>query len=174
MTSSRPSRAVVAGQHDDPHALRAQAAHRFGGRRLDRIGHAEQARELSVDGEEHHRLRLGAHAVGDRGERLGAHAELVEKRLIAERDLASSHFADDASTRARREVLQLRGREPLRLRAAHDRRGERMLARALERRRQAQDLVFGPTARRDDADELRLALGQRAGLVDDDRVDRAK
>ena len=58
------------------------------------------------------------------------------------------------------------------LRAAHDRLGERMLAARLDGGGEAQHLVLGKARRRLDAGELRLALGQGAGLVEDDGVDR--
>ena len=60
-------------------------------------------------------------------------------------------------------------------RAGDDRRGERMLAAALEAGRQPQQrparrgLATGVTDT-----QLRLALRQRAGLVDDERVDLAQ
>ena len=60
-------RAVVAGEHDHPEALRVQRLNRLGGRRLDRIGDADQPGGLTVDGHEHHRLAFAA-------ERLGAFA----------------------------------------------------------------------------------------------------
>ena len=49
-------RPAVAGQHHDPQALFVQLADRLGGRRLDRIGDAEQPGEPAVDRDEHHRL----------------------------------------------------------------------------------------------------------------------
>ena len=55
--------------------------------------------------------------------------------------------------------------------AAHDRRGQRMLAARLEAGGQAQQLVLGPAPRRPRRESARLAFGQRAGLVDDQRVD---
>ena len=53
-------RLAVAGQHDDANAVVVQLANRLGRRRLDRIGHADQTRQLFFDGDEHHRLALGA------------------------------------------------------------------------------------------------------------------
>ena len=42
--------AIVAGEHDDLHAFFMQCADRVRGGSLDRIGHADQARRLAVDG----------------------------------------------------------------------------------------------------------------------------
>ena len=42
-------RAIVAGQHDDPNALTAQATECRHGRRLDRIGHRDDAGRLAVN-----------------------------------------------------------------------------------------------------------------------------
>ena len=52
-----------------------------------------------------------------------------------------------------------------------DRRGERMFAAALDAGGEAQDLRLVKAAAGDDRDHLRLAFGQRAGLVDHQRVD---
>ena len=52
-----------------------------------------------------------------------------------------------------------------------DRRGQRMLAGQFEAGGQPQQLGFVLARRRHDRDHPRLALGQRAGLVDDQRID---
>ena len=52
-----------------------------------------------------------------------------------------------------------------------DGRGQRMLAAALDARRKAQHLRLVEAGQRDDRHDLRLAFGQRAGLVDHQRVD---
>ena len=54
---------------------------------------------------------------------------------------------------------------------AHDGLGERMLALALDGRRQPQQLVLVDPVSRDDLDDRRLAARQGAGLVEDDRVE---
>ncbi len=54
---------------------------------------------------------------------------------------------------------------------AHDGVGQRMLAGALDAGGNAEDVVFGKARRRHDRDHLGLALGQRARLVDHERVD---
>ena len=57
------------------------------------------------------------------------------------------------------------------LRRFDDRGAERVLARPLEAGGEAQKLVLGDAGRRLDRRHRRPALGQRAGLVDDKRVD---
>ena len=52
-----------------------------------------------------------------------------------------------------------------------DGRRQGMLARALERGREPQQVGLGSAGQRDDRGDLGLALGQRAGLVDHDGVD---
>ena len=65
----------------------------------------------------------------------------------------------------------LRKRELALLRGAHDGVRQRMLAGALDAGGKAQDVALVKSGRRHDGDHLRLALGQRAGLVDHQRVD---
>ena len=59
---------------------------------------------------------------------------------------------------------------PRSLRGINDRAGERMLARLLDARRKAQQFGLGD-AFGHDGDDFRLAFGERAGLVDHQRVD---
>ena len=57
---------------------------------------------------------------------------------------------------------------------AQDGLGEGMLAAGFERGGEAQHIVIGEPVRRLDAGQRRLALGQSAGLVDDQRIDRGQ
>ena len=65
-------------------------------------------------------------------------------------------------------------RQAARLGAAHDRLGQRMLGPALERGGEPQHLRLVVPGLGQHRDELGLADGQRAGLVDDQRVDRGE
>ena len=60
---------------------------------------------------------------------------------------------------------------PFAVRTRGDRRGEWVLAQSLETGRQAKELRFILTRRRDNRDQPRPALGERTGFIDDDRVD---
>ena len=54
--------------------------------------------------------------------------------------------------------------------AFDERRRERMLAAALEARAQAEYVIFGIAVSGDHDSETRLSLGERSGLVDDQRI----
>ena len=60
------------------------------------------------------------------------------------------------------------------LRALHDRRRQRMLAAALERRDELKHLRVAARVEGEDVLEPRMPLRQRARLVDDERVDPAQ
>ena len=79
--------------------------------------------------------------------------------------------AERALAGGRVEVGDGRRRDALLLRGGDDGHRERMLARPLDAGRKAQDLGLGEARRRHDGGDRGLALGQRAGLVDDERVD---
>ncbi len=61
-------------------------------------------------------------------------------------------------------------REAARARRRHDRRGQRMLTRLLERSSETQRLVLRVFFAHNDRHDRRFAFGQRAGLVHDDRI----
>ncbi len=109
-----------------------------------------------------------------RRKRLAASAPCVrDQRRVAERHSAALDGADDALARDRLEVRHRRaGETPRAAGPSHDGGGQRMLADRFETGGEPQQLVLRsrpapPTERR----QRRLALGERAGLVDDQRVD---
>ena len=126
--------AIVAGQHDDGDALRLQRRECRRRRRLDRIGDGEEAGELAVDGDENDRGTVVAQALGVVAQRVGGEAEFGKEFGVAERDAATLDQADRAlagrgveSDDALEFDLSLGCR-------GDDRRGERMLAGALDAR----------------------------------------
>ena len=165
--------AVVAGQHDDAHAVRAQAVERRRRRRLDRIGDGDDAGRLAVDGDEQHRRAVAAAA-----------RRRVPREIADATPRSSISFALPSAT-ARpptvpvtplpvtdaKSVASCRAHAAL-LRRGDDRRGQRMFARPFEAGGQRQQIVPRRSrAAGTTAIDARLALGQRAGLVDDQRID---
>src|SRR5690606_13496325 len=118
----------------------------------------DEARELAVDRNEHHGLRLGPHGIGRRVEVAYVDAELGHESLVSDPGLPTPNLANDASSRSRIKIAHaLEGELPVG-RASEDRLGERMLARPLERCGVSKDLVFAEAGGGDDAHEARLAL----------------
>ena len=109
--------------------------------------------------------------VGRRRERADVDAVLAQEGRVAEHDLLALDRAERALAGRRVEVAHRRRGDAALLRGVDDGERERMLAGALDAGREAQDLGLGEALRRDDRRHRRLALGQRAGLVDDERVD---
>ena len=165
-------RAAVAGRHDHLQPERAERGDRLRRRRPDRIGDRDDAGEPAVEGDEHDGLALLAALGCRRGHRLDRDMLVVHQPAVAEEHGASGDLAADALAGERLEIARLLGREVPLARGGDDRLGERMLAAGLDRGGIAENLVFGEARRRLDAGELRLALGEGAGLVDDDGVDR--
>ena len=136
-TSSMPTcarhrlggRAAVAGQHDDLQAFRCSARDRLRRRRLDRVGDADEPGRLAVDGDEHHRLALGAEA-----RRRAYELARQSTRLGQQRALPTATRRPSTIARTPLPVTDANSRPPPaatpRSRApADDRRGQRMLAR---------------------------------------------
>ena len=103
---------------------------------------------------------------------LDVHAVRRHQGGGAEDGLAALDAADDAHARDGLELAGCSERSrPRSLGRRHQGRGQRMLAAAFQAGRQVQDLGVGHSRGGGDRDQSRPALGQRAGLVDDERVD---
>ena len=104
-------------------------------------------------------------------ERAGRDAELGQERRIADHHAPAFDHADRALAGRRSRIRgHLRSRFRARAAAATIAVGERMFARSLDACSEAQDLAFDESRRRHDCDHVRLAFGERAGLVDHQRV----
>ena len=165
-------RAVVAGQHDDADAVGAQRFERGLRRGFDRIGDGDDAGRLAVDADEDRRGAIGAQLL-----RLGRKWSGIDALLLEEGGVAECHALalDGADARPCRSAS--RSRSPgssaiLRCSAAATMAAASgcSLARstlAARRRMLASSKPGAATT----AVTAGRALGQRAGLVDDERVD---
>ena len=186
MTSSMPSRArhrlrgraVVAGQHHDAQPVGAQRAQRLGRRRLDRIGDGEHARRrarrratnTTVCPSRAHRLR-GARRAAPASTPSSSSSARVAERDARGRPTVPTHAAPGARLELAR---------PLEREAALARAAATIAAAsgcslaALEAAASRKSSASSNPAAGTIADQARAALGQRAGLVDDQRVDLAQ
>ena len=167
-------RPVVAGEHDDPQALLVKRFIAAGGRFLDRVGDAEQARRPAVDGDEHHRLALAAELLGPSLELAGIDARA--RRASFRLPIATVRPVDRARRRPgpvsdwnapTSEQRRVPAPWPRRRSAAAS--GCSLARSRLAARRSSSDSSWPWRRRR--RRRARLALGQRAGLVDHQRVD---
>ena len=164
-------RAVVAREHDHPKPVFAQVRDRRGGRILDRIGNADQSGGLPVDQDEHDRLALAAQSFGMLAKLLAGNAKLFEQRSIPHHHRPAVDLPLDALPGVGLEMFQ-----PSPPRAPFpggrgNRRGQRVLAGDFDAGGQPEHLPFVLARHRHDRDHAWLSLGERAGLVDDERVD---
>ena len=142
-----------------------------GRRGFDRIGDGDDAGELAVDGEEDRGGAVLAQTLGVVGERRGVDIELGEERGIAEREPFALDHADHAFAGRRVEAAQRCERNLALGCGSNDGRRQRMLAAALGAGGETQHLRLVEAGVRHDRDDFRLAFGERAGLVDNQRVD---
>ena len=140
-------------------------------RLFDRVGDAEQRGDVAVGGEEDHGRAVAAQALGVAVERLRRDAAFGQEFGIAERDGAAVDRAGHALAGRRIEVGDRGERDIARRGGRDDGGGERMLARPFDAAGKTQRLAVGEAFGGDHGDHLRLAFGQGAGLVDDERVD---
>ena len=155
-------------------SLPVQQLDRFRRGLLDRIGDADQPGERAVDDDEHHRLALGAAASSACRWQLAVHRpELVEHGALPSATRAAvdaaAHALCRSSTRSlRRSTARSRVRRAATMAAAS---GCSLPRSRLAASRNSVEFVV---ARGVTDAPLWLALRQRAGLVDDQRVDLAQ
>ena len=136
-----------------------------------RVGDGEEAGKLLVDRNKHNGCAASAERFGVAFQRVSCDAEFGQEIFVAERHPFPRHCAEDAFSSGRIEVGR-RERGDIALgRRSHYCRGQRMLARALDAGSELKDAAVIEPTYRGDGDDFRLALGQRAGLVDNERVD---
>ena len=109
--------------------------------------------------------------VGVLGEVRRTDATRVEKTGVAYRKLAALDLAGNSFPGGSVEAGRLGQFELAFLCDVDDRGCERMFARAFDARGKPQNFVLAKVAAGPDRHDLRLALGEGAGLVDDERVD---
>ncbi len=164
---------AVAGEHDRAlDAEGAQRSHDRAGLLAQRIGDADNGRELAADGEVQVRIcrvegvKALLFALGD-----GAGLVLKDEMRRADDDLFAVHRARNA---VRDDVLHLGVhflvRQTAVLRGADDGVRHRVREVLLEAGSDAQHFVRLAAAERDDVRNDRAGVGQRAGLVKDDGV----
>ena len=164
---------VVAGEHDDLEAERVQVRDGARGGGLDRIGDGEQARRASVDRDEDAPLAL---LLQLGGLRFAATSSPVTPWLCRNGAFpTSTRLAVDFAAALRRRCATRKfttgpQRDPALGRAAHDRRGERMFALRLDAAAAASNSCSAKPAAAMMLRQARPAFGQRAGLVDHERV----
>jgi hypothetical protein len=95
----------------------------------------------------------------------------LDEPLVADRESMALDDPEGALAGDRLERLRLRRLEPTPLGFSHDRLRERVLALALHRSREPQQVALVDTVLRDDGHDLRLTLRQRPRLVENDRVE---
>jgi hypothetical protein len=99
---------AVAGEHDDSNPGVMQKTNRFRRRWLDRIGDADQARQLLLNRNEHDRLTFRAHLLGAVTGRICRYFHLLEQFEISQRDSVAADDAIDSLARGRLETLMIR------------------------------------------------------------------
>ena len=166
-------RAVVAGQHHDADAVCAQRLERVGRRRLDRVGDGDDARGLAVDRDED---RGGAVlpqplGLGCRAQRCRCRARRGTRRCRSPRG-GRRPCRSRPCRSANRNRARVASSSPAFARGLDDGRAPADARCRVRRWRQAAALRSSskPCAG-NDGDDLRPAFGQRAGLVDHQRVD---
>ncbi len=131
-----------ASRRAGPRRPDARSASRRAG--LDRIGDAEQARQPAVDGDEHHRLRPRARSASARA--ASASAPAPTSAISARFPTATRRQRDAAGDALPGQRLRTpkppRRATPRSRGARDDRRAQRVLAAALDRRREPQQVGF--------------------------------
>ena len=136
------------------------------------IGDAQQAERPAVHGDEHHRLPASAEFFRLRLARSASTStrNCSIRFRASQRGFSGLHISRDALARDGPEVPRFRRPDAALLGAGDDGGGERVFTAALQAGGQPEQLRFIPAGGGQDGDQPRLAFGERAGLVHDERV----
>ena len=170
---------MIARDHD--HALNAQGPERGERRPRRGAGRIEQADhpEVARASPHHHQGPPLQAQLGDDGRRLiaeGGHAVRPEHLRLSDPDRLTAQFSGHALSREALEVgrgLKTRVAQSFGA-VAHNRLRQRMVAEPLNGDGGGQKVGFPGPAHRHDLGDARPALGQGAGLVERDRIERAE
>jgi hypothetical protein len=162
-------RGVVAGEHPHLQAECLQLGDRAGGIGLDGIGHDDQAGRFRIDGSEHRGLAGGGRLAGLRSQRRDVDARLGEECGVADQDAAALDRGVDAPAGDGGEALDGGQRQAAVAGRGDDRGAQRVFAAGLGGRDDREQGRRVPLAGRADPGHGGPALGDRAGLVQDDR-----
>ena len=162
--------AVVAGEHAHIDAELAERGNGPGARLLDLVSHGNGAGKLAVLGKEQRRLALGGKLFG----KAGGHGDtqLAHQANVAGSDDVLSLARRNASSRHGGKVLDHARDDSARLALGHNRLGQRVFARALQRGGQLEQRLFTHGGRAvsargyHDIGHGRLAAGDRARLIE--------
>ncbi len=162
---------VVTGEHHDAQAGGLELADRLRRGRLDGVRDAHVAGQACTHAQVHHRLALLAQRVRGAIDDARVDVRVGEQPGIAQAHVLPGYRAAHALPGDRTEPRHVDESPSIRLRASDDRGGQRMLAQRLQTGGPEQHLRFIESAGGDHDLHRRLAFGQRAGLVDHQRID---
>ena len=140
---------------------------------FDRVGDGEDARRLAVDGDEHRGLAFFLKLARPSASS-GSRPAIFSFRRKSGLPIITARPATVPTTPpavTERKSFTASRAMLLLLRAPHDRGGQRMFAALLQRGGEPQELLRVETVGRQHIHELGFALGERAGLVHDERGD---
>ena len=162
--------AVVAGEHAHVDAELAERSDGLGARLFDLVSHGDGADKLAVLGKEQRRLAFGGKLLGKtRGH---GNAQLVHQAHVAGCDDVLPLACGDTATGRGGKVLDHARDDSARLALGHNRLGQRVLARALQRGGQLEQRLFAHGGRAvsargyHDIGHGRLAAGDGARLIE--------
>ncbi len=167
---------VVAGEHGDRDPEPSQLGDGLGRSCLERVCDRDDGGRPAVDRREDRGLAVGRQGVGRCHERRRVDSLRLEEAGATDEDPVGTDGRRHPAAGDAQEIGRVREDELAGLgRFAHDRVAERVLRAALRRRDKAEDRVFVERAvGADDVGDPRPALGEGAGLVEDDGLDRAE
>ena len=167
-------RGIVAGEHLEGEAGLLEGLDGLRGGRPDGVGDGEKSGGLCVQGDEKDGVTLDSEGLGWFEKDGGVYGEGLEEPGVADGHRASGDGAVDALTGDGGEGGRLARGEPLGFGGVHDGGGERVLAGALERGGELEQVVLGDAWLGEDGGQGGSAFGEGAGLVEEEGVDLAE
>ena len=155
-----------------PHVL--QLAHGLRAVFLDYVGDGDYAKQSVACGEEERRFALRGERAGLRFERVRYGCAAADESVIAAAKRPTVERRGKSVARQRLKIGDFIGLQVLFPRALQDGFGERVLALFFQREGAAQQFRFRRSLRGENVGDLRLARGDRSGLVERDELDAGR
>ena len=164
------SGAAIAGEHHNPNALRLELVDGLGSRWFDRVSDSDQAGRGTIDSYKDSCLPGAAEIIGFLGKFARGYTKFFKKLFVPSGNSLALHVSNNALARQITKATSIDKRKSILLRGRNDRGPQRVLTSPLQTCDQPDQFDVSLSRQSGNRHNFRLALGERARLIDYQRV----